>query len=495
MKTLLKIIGGIAGGIILLAIVALIAVNTDYVQNKALEYATKRLSEKLQTPVKAEHISINIFTISATLQGVDIELPKGKNNDTFIGVEELSLKGKRVDINGLHFRTENHLPRKNTNKPKRGWFDAGHLDITANLRLKVNHLQKDSISVSIIEGNATDSISGFHINDLRMNVNTDLHRLHVTDAVIQQINTIIHIPSTEVVLPSKKKGISLEYHTTEPLTAHVILQDISRLFTPALSQFELPLQLSVMVRGDDDSMQFNDIVVNTEDNNLRIDATGGIEHLKSKYLLNISFHVDEMLAKSGIKHRIIEQFQVKKFMMPQLSKLGDIHYTGDFSVLRKREVFAGRITTSAGQLNLTNLTLNDSTKYVSGQVSTPDLRLGDVLDMKDIGKVAASAAFEFDISKERTAQVRREKGGKLPIGMVDAFVNEASYKKVKMKNIDVNIASDGAVAQGQLDIDGRFADTSVAFSFDDTKDMHKMKVKPRMKIHMPKIRLFSKKKK
>jgi hypothetical protein len=483
MKTLLKITGGILAGILLLVVLALLVVNNHYVQNMALKDITRILSEKMQMPVKADSISFNIFTVSANLHGVSLELPKGKKNETFVDIASLRLRGKRVDIKGLRFRTENHLPRKNTNKPKRGWFDAGHLDLTANLRLSVNYLEKDSISISIIEGNVIDSISGFDINDLHMNITSDLHRLHVTDAVIQQVNTVIHIPSTEVQLPSKKKGIPLKYYTTAPLTAHVILQDISHLFAKALEQFTMPLELSVMVEGDADSMQFKDIEVKNEDNRLHINADGGIENLRSKYLLNISFHIDEMLAKGDVKREIIDQFIVKKFMMPQLSKLGDIHYKGDFSILRKREVFSGRISTAAGQLNLINLTINDSTKYISGKLWTPALEIGEVMEMKDLGKIVADASFEFDISKERTAQVRKEKGGKLPIGSVKAKVKEAKYKIIKFKNVDVDIVSDGALAEGNLEADGSFAKTSLSFSFDDTKEMHKMKIKPKIKIH------------
>ncbi|MBE6289381.1 MAG: hypothetical protein E7100_03995 [Bacteroidaceae bacterium] len=496
MKTLLKITGGLIGGIFILLLVALIAVNTDFVQNKALQYVTRHLSEKLQMPTKAKHININIFTLSAKLQGVDIELPKGKKNETFVAIEELTLKGKRVDIKGLRFRTENHKPRKNTNKPKRGWFDAGHIDFIADAQLQVNHIDKDSISASIVHLNATDSVSGFFIRDLSLDATTDFHQIHVRNASFQQENTFINIPGVDIWLPSKKKGIALSYYTTEPLTAHVILQDISHLFTKALAQFTIPLHLSVMVEGDADSMLFKDIDIKNEDERLHINANGGIENLRNKYLLNISFHVDEMLAKDDIAREIIDQFIVKKYMMHELSKLGEIHYKGDFSVLRKREVFSGTISTAAGEFNLSDLTLNDSTKYVSGRVSTPNLELGKVIDLKDIGKIAANASFEFDISKVRTAEMRAKKGGKLPIGAVEAKVKEANYNKIKVRNIDVGIISDGAIAEGILMINGKVAETSFTFTFEDTREMHKMKVKPKIKIHTPKVlRIFSKNKK
>ena len=493
MKTILKTIGIIIGICLLLVATIVIAINTDFVQNKILKYATAKLSEKLQTKVEAESISINFFSLSADLHGVSLELP-GKKADNLIDMETMRLKGKQVDIQRLHFRTDNHLPRKNEGKPKRGWFDAGHIDIMADLQLQINHLQKDSISASIIKGTAIDSISGFNIKDLRMDVTTDLKQMDVRNAVIQQGSTVIQIPEVMLWLPNKKDSTAMSYYTPEPLTAHVILQDISRLFTPALAQFTLPLELSVMAEGDADTMQFRDIKVNTEDEKLQLNAVGSIENLRSKYLLAISFHVDEMIVKRGMKSKIINQFPVKKFMMKQLDNLGEIRYKGDFSILRKREVFAGRIATEVGSLNLANLTLNDSTKIVSGKVSTTDMELGKAIDMKDIGKVEAKASFDFDISKERTALIRKQKGGKLPIGMVDAVVTEANYKKVKVKNVSVEIDSDGAEATGNLSISGRLADSRFIFTFTDTNEMQKMKVKPSLKVHFPRLNIFSKKK-
>ena len=76
MKTILKIIGIIIGICLLLVATIVIAINTDFVQNKILKYATAKLSEKLQTKVEAESISINFFSLSADLHGVSLEILK-----------------------------------------------------------------------------------------------------------------------------------------------------------------------------------------------------------------------------------------------------------------------------------------------------------------------------------------------------------------------------------------------------------------------------------
>ena len=103
--------------------------------------------------------------------------------------------------------------------------------------------------------------------------------------------------------------------------------------------------------------------------------------------------------------------------------------------------------------------------------------------MKDIGAVACSANFTFDMSKPRTAQIRKKKGGKLPVGKVNATVSEASYKKIKVKNITTTINSDGAIAMGSLTQKNKNVDLLCDFSFTSTDSIHKMKIKPNVKVH------------
>lgn len=105
------------------------------------------------------------------------------------------------------------------------------------------------------------------------------------------------------------------------------------------------------------------------------------------------------------------------------------------------------------------------------------------MDMPDIGKIACKADFKFDISKPRTAIMRRQKGGKLPMGRVDAEVYEAGYKKIKIRNIEAHVQSDGAVADGNLNIKGSRVDMLCSFSFTSTDEMRKVKVKPGIRFH------------
>ena len=386
-----------------------------------------------------------------------------------------------VDIDRLHYRKDNHLPRKNEGRPNRGYFDAGHLDVLANLKLTVNHIEKDSIHVELTQGSIADAASGINLKDLRFKVGTNMQTAYLNDVVIQQDSTILQFAEGKLQIPNKKTGERLAYSTSE-IKGKVLLKDISRPFAPVLKQFAIPLNLSVSLSGTDSTMTFKDIKVTTDDQRLSIAANGGIKHLTDKEKLAIRFHVDQMTAKGNIKREIINQFVVKKFMMKQLDALGTIGYTGDVAILRHQEKFSGLLRTAAGAMNFTTA-LNGTTKYVSGSISTSNFQLGKVLDMPDIGKITCDATFKFDFSVPRTKKIRLQRGGKLPIGSVKANVAEVHYKGISVKHILATVESDGARALGDITQKNKYVDILCSFSFDNTDALRKMKIKPGVKIN------------
>lgn len=50
-----------------------------------------------------------------------------------------------ISIDSVHWTTDNHLPHKRAKKPKRGWFDDGHMKVVAHLKVELTHADKDSI--------------------------------------------------------------------------------------------------------------------------------------------------------------------------------------------------------------------------------------------------------------------------------------------------------------------------------------------------------------
>ena len=251
----------------------------------------------------------------------------------------------------------------------------------------------------------------------------------------------------------------------------------------------MPLELSVVFSGTDSTLTFKDIHVNTPDKLLTISAVGGISHLKEKEKLNVHFHVNKMVAKGKVKQEIINQFMVKKMMMKQLDNLGNLTYTGDFQVIWKHELFKGVLGTAVGNMAF-NFTVDDLNHYITGHIDTKKIHLGKLLEMKDIGDVGVKADFKVDIDKQRTARLRKQHGGKMPFGSVNAFVYEAAYKGFKLKELKVDIKSNGGLLEGSID-HLKSLKWGFDFSLTDLDKASDLKVKPRIKGKL--IDLFKKK--
>ena len=398
---------------------------------------------------------------------------------TLYYVEQDGQRG--IDIVGLRYVTDNHLPRKNKNKPKRGFFDQGHFDVVGSLKLQLTHVAKDSVAATLAECQLSDRGSGFDIKSLTLQAATNMKTLWLRNVDIRMKNTKVAFDSGVMQIPSKKDGRAFTYHTST-ITGTTLLKDISRPFAPVLSRFSIPLQLRVKMSGSDDRIDFRDAVVSTTDKKLNVRATGRITNLRDKYKLHVHFDVHQMTAQGGSKERIISQFPVKKYMMKQLHSLGTIGYKGGFDVLWKKEQFYGRLTTRVGDADF-RFTLDEKDKYVFGSVKTDSFQLGRAMDMPDLGRIACTANFRFDISKPRTAKMRKVKGGKLPIGHIDAVVSEGKYKFIKVHNLVAEINSDGAVAQGSVVEKGKRMDIGCTFSFTNTNEMQKTKIKPGIRFH------------
>ena len=386
-----------------------------------------------------------------------------------------------LTLEEAHYMTNNHRQRKNAGKPRRGFFDAGHLDVIANLRIDMPHVSNDSVQLILGPCRARDIGSGLSVSDLRLNAIYTKGVLHLSDIHVALHDTKLRFDSAIVVLPDKKKKQTLSYRTST-ITGNVLLKEIAKPFAPVLADFKMPLKLQTTLSGNNKSMRFDHVHVSTADRRLDIRANGGIDHLGEHHNTHVHFHVSNMTAGSRVVEQIISQFHVKRYMMQQLHRLGTIRYTGDFSVLWRREVFHGLLQTAAGPINST-VDIDGNSKYVSGTIQTDSFMLGKVMNLPDIGKIACKASYRFDISKARTAIMRRRKGGKLPMGRVDAQVAEARYKKIKVHNIVASVESDGAIAEGNLAMKGRHIDVLCSFSFTNTSEMHKMKIKPGIKFH------------
>ena len=416
---------------------------------------------------------------------LEIKTKEASANDSLLSslTKDLSpLMGSEVTIDSLCFFTDNHKPRKNVGKKHRGFWDEGHLDIVAKMHLRLDSIGEDTLTATLSDCDAIDRGSGLHMTDLTCKIGANKKVAQLRDIVIKMANTRITFDNATIQLPSKKGGRKLNYQTSL-IKGRTLLKDISRPFAPVLSRFNLPVNFQTTMSGDDDNIHFRQVRVFTDRQGLLVNAVGDISGLKDKYKLKVQFRVNRMVTTSKEAERIINQFPLKrKFMMKQLESLGRISYVGHFEVLWRREQFAGILQTAQGPINF-EFALDENNKYVFGSTRTDSFELGKAMDMPDIGKIVCKANFRFDISKPRTALMRRKLGGKLPIGHVDAEVAEAKYKKIKVRNLIADINSNGAIADGKITVKGKRVDLLCSFTFTNTNEMKKTKIKPGIRFH------------
>ena len=79
---------------------------------------------------------------------------------------------------------------------------------------------------------------------------------------------------------------------------------------------------------------------------------------------------------------------------------------------------------------------------------------------------------------------KKNGGGKLPIGEVQATVFEAGYNGFRLKNMKVDFVSNGVLAEGNVSHSQKAMDWDCSFSFTDVDKMSDLKVKPKVKLKL-----------
>ena len=388
----------------------------------------------------------------------------------------------KLRLNRLHYTTDNHQPRKNELRPKRGAFDPGHFDIWCNLEANLLKMNKDTVLAQIVSGNVTDSLTGFFVKDLTGFVNFIGGVLYTKDLGFRQLDTQVKVDSARLQLPSRKKGKRLAF-SSGTITVNTQLKDISQAFAPVLRNFTMPLSVTTTMMGNENGLTFNNIHVFTTDKQLDIKAKGGISNLKDKYQLTIRFDIENMHTYSPKALEIINQFAVKKLMIDQLKSLKTIDYTGMVGIYWKNERFSGRLNTTDGNIDF-RLSLDESNKYIDGNIDTDAFNVGKAFNVKKIGNVAFTGDFRVDYSKERTAKKRKDKNGKLPIGSAQILVKEVHLGKVRLTDIFADINSDGATALVDVDKPGKVTDLGFDIRYTSTTAGTKVKVKPKLHFNI-----------
>ena len=406
--------------------------------------------------------------------------------ETALSIDRLELLPEdgvgRLRLHRLHYTTDNHQPRKNAGRPKRGAFDTGHLNVWAELEAELQYMNKDTVYARIVSGNVTDTLTGFFLRDLQGLLAYKGGTAYVQDLAFSHQNTHVSIDSARMQLPSAKRGTTLAYKTGT-VTVSTLLKDIATPFAPVLKNFDIPLTVTTTVTGHEDGMTFDNVHVTTPDRQLDIKARGGIANLKDRYKLAIKFNIDKMHTYSPKVMEIINKFAVKKLMTDQLKSLATIDYRGELGIYWKNERFSGELSSENGLIDF-KVSIDETNKYIDGNIDAKSFNVGRAFSVKSIGNVVLTGDFKVDFSKERTARMRKDKNGKLPIGTAQLQVTEVQIGKTRLTDIFADINSDGATALLDVDKPGKVANTGFDIRYTSTTEGTKVKVKPKLHFNI-----------
>lgn len=439
-------------------------------------------------PKNQEKAEVNIKKASIEDFNAHWSIKSEQNVMAHVSLQKLSYVDKKsLSIKGLQFTNNNGKPRKNEVNPKRGAFDAGHLDILLDADFKIHHLKGDSVSLTLNNLKGADRASGLDIDSLTFAATANKEVAYLHKFKVKCHETHIYIDDAKLLLPKKAEGSDslVQEFSFKCSTVHAntILQNISQPFTPALAKFTTPLCLSVLFSGNARQLFFDDIHVFSPDGRIDITAKGNLQDVNIKEKLLVTFFVNKMTARKGIKEQILAHFPLKKSMLGLIHKVGDISYSGKLVIPKHAQYFSGVLGTAVGRLNF-NIHLDSKTKYLDGSLDARKIALGKVIDNKDIGNISLEAKLKFDIASKKDALKLHRKFGKLPVGDIEGMVHTAEYKKITLNRISFKLNSDGDVAEGEAGFKRALADAMVKFSFTDTKFGQDLKIKPSINLHL-----------
>lgn len=527
-KKVLKIAFMSLGFIVLVFVVMLVSLSmwllTDEARQVLFHTGIGLLEDKLQTKVKADSISVELLKGQVRLYGMqvndrddslllgikelhagiavhelldhkvritDVELqdakarlwkdsltsnfqfvidafkskkPK-KDHDTKAPKMELLVDVNKVKLQNIRVKWDvRHKARKNLNKPMRGAFDANHVDVVLNMKAKVQQTGKNAYDVDINDMNVHDLSSGLNVEQLQTNAHISKESINVGGVLLKMKNSEVRMEKFTIDL--KKKTIDTPF----TLKANVLLQDIAQPFAPALSHFTTPLLLTTDVSGPLRCLNVENIDVRTPDKHLHLTAHGQLDGLFArKEGLNLQFRDIDMTASHNMKEQIVMHFakKMRLKMIRQMKAVGNIRFQGSVDVLYKREIIAGKLTTRYGYVK-TRFTIDGFRRYMTGYLTTPSLDMGKLMNIPHLGPIKCKIDFDFNISRKTPRPVTALPNGRLPMGTVRVKVYNANYNTLNIKEVDLQVKSDGSTASGTLWIPGRLKNMSARVNYVQT---------------------------
>ena len=479
--------------ILLLFIVLTIAVHLPAVQRQLGQQVSEVIGKKLGTEVQIGRVDLGIFNRLI----LDEVLIRDQQKDDMLHaarisakVDVLSLLQGRIVISsaqlfGVHaklYKTTSESPAnfqfvidslasKDTTSHtpldlRINSFIMRHSTVTYDIkdapktpnRLNPNHLNVRDISAHIILKALTDDslnvnikrltfneLSGVQVRRLALRLNAGRRGATLQDLFLQLPTSQLRIDSigATYLIDDMAKTLAYEGH----LSSRRFTPSDLRSLLPGLNHFNQKLSFDASFSGTADGINMPTIHLAANDHSVQFDGSGELRHWR-----------EQMAWRANVGQlSVAKQFMadISNYITPLpdiVVRLGHVNMQGQAQCDDNGTLTAkGRTQTDVGQLTFdARLTKN---RQISGTVSTPELRLDELLNASALGVVSADIALS----------------GRLDEIHAKGNISRFDYNTYPYQNIQVDASLSSSKANGQLLID----DPHLFAELNGVMDIHK----------------------
>ena len=271
-----------------------------------------------------------------------------------------------------------------------GLFNPKHLhvsDISAHIQLKA--LTDDSLNLQIKRLGFQEH-SGLTVDRLAFRVNADKQQTRLRDFLLEMPSSRLQIDSIDAHYQWNEKGLvesSLVYGGV--INNSFITPSDLRCFQNSLKNFQRQISLTTRFNGTHRHIDIPRLEIASQAGDINIVANGFVDGFQDKtpaWRLNLNqFLLSETII--DFLHKNIEA------LPDELTRIGSLKLSGQFSGEHNGAMFArGTIATGIGNADI-NLHKFSNNQY-EGTITTPELKLNQLLNNDSFGKLAANLSLK-----------------------------------------------------------------------------------------------------
>ena len=285
---------------------------------------------------------------------------------------------------------------------KQGQFDPNHLAVK-NLRadLSLPRLKNNDFDIRV-KRLSFDEQSGFSLQRMSTNV-------HITDNAMDIQDVKVKLPGSDIRLDD----MHLEYSSLKELGNEIqqmplristpgstVTPSDLKAFLPQLKNFTEPMRITADVVRDGNRIEFPVLSVHSANDGLALNARGGFSMPTRGGYQTFDLDRIDLDAKAS---EITQITGLITSLSPQakgiISRCGNITLDGELHGTGNNLRFNGDVGTSLGAANLDGtLAQHAGTTRFNGHVKTDGLKLGDLLNKKDLlNEVAMDAQVDATV--------------------------------------------------------------------------------------------------